>query len=514
MRGRNRVLEQLPLEKRMNVMTLIIILPLTVLVLYLMGNVVKFCNAYNQSIVNIVDASRTNASFKENVDYAMYRIAIGTMTYEDIHSLPEEERPYGWEKIRDPHAMINNSRKIYRQLLKRTEDPDNRSRISWIIHCLDQLENRVDEIEGNLPHGGYDKNMNLLDMGVYVLTEDIEQQSREYVYYESLQVQEIQKQLERSEDVAIIVSVSLLGMILCVSLFLSRRITKSVTGPIQKLCTETDKVARGDFTAGPKIESGDELSILTDSFDHMKGEIGRLIEDIRQEQNQRRVMELQLLQEQINPHFLYNTLDTIVWLAEDGQTGQVVEMVSSLSDFFRTALGGGRDFVTIGEEMAHIESYLQIQKIRYQDILDYQVSLEPGLEDYTILKLTLQPLVENALYHGIKNKRGKGKLLVEGRREDGQALFLIRDNGAGMTEEELLKVRQKLEGRNPQDSRIGHGFGLYNVAERLRLNYKDNCRIEISSRPGEGTTALIRIPLEMLRGFSETDPEADLGDMA
>ena len=145
-----RFLDRLPLEKRLNTMTFIIIIPLTVLVIYLMATVVKFCNAYNQSIVNITDVNNTMAYFREDMDYTMYRIAIGTMTYQDIHDMPEEDRPYGWEQIKNPHEMINSTRKVYRQLLKRTSDDGNRRRISWIIHCLDQLEDRVDEIEDNL----------------------------------------------------------------------------------------------------------------------------------------------------------------------------------------------------------------------------------------------------------------------------------------------------------------------------------------------------------------------------
>ena len=491
-----RFLDRLPLEKRLNTMTFIIIIPLTVLVIYLMATVVKFCNAYNQSIVNITDVNNSMAYFREDLDYTMYRIAIGTMTYQDIHDMPEEDRPYGWEQIKDPHEMINSTRKVYRQLLKRTTDDGNRRRITWIIHCLDQLEDRVNEIEDNLPYGSYDKNMQLLEMGVYMLTEDIAEQSQEYIYYETLHVQEIQQQLELQERMAIVVSLSLLGMILGLGLILSRRITKSVTEPIQKLCNETERVARGDFTSGPKIESGDELAILTGSFDHMKGEIGRLIEDIRQEQNQRRVMELQLLQEQINPHFLYNTLDTIVWLAEGGQNREVVDMVTSLSEFFRTTLSGGKDFITIKEEMGHIESYLQIQ-----DILDYEVALDKSLEEYRILKLTLQPLVENALYHGIKNKRGRGHIWVRGYARDDRAVFEIRDDGAGMTQEEMEAVQRKLRGEDRPSDRNGSaskgGFGLFNVAERLRLNYGGRCSLKFHSIQGEGTTALVCIPLDM-----------------
>ena len=498
----NRMLENLPLEKRLNVMTFIIIIPLAVLVIYLMATVVKFCNAYTQSIINITQANRVTANLRKDVDYSMYRIVIGMQTYGSIHELMEDDRPYGWEQIKDPHQIISDARRTYRQLLKRTTEGANRRRIDWLLHCLDQLEQRVTEIEDNLPHRMYDKNMELLDYGVRVLTEDIEKQGMEYVYYETLHVQEIQKTLESQEQTAIIVSLSLLVSILLISLILSRRITKSVTVPIQKLCKETERVAKGDFTSGPKIEAGDELTILTGSFDHMKGEIGRLIEDIRQEQNQRRVMELQLLQEQINPHFLYNTLDTIVWLAEGGQNKEVVNMVTALSEFFRTTLSGGRDFITMREEMGHIESYLQIQKIRYQDIMDYQVTLEKSLEECKILKLTLQPLVENALYHGIKNKRGKGHIRVRGYARKDMAVFLVEDDGAGMTEDEIEAVKRKLmgepgPGKGPASK---GGFGLFNVAERLRLNYGARCSLEFESVRGRGTRVMVAIPLESRPG--------------
>lgn len=500
----NRVLERMPLEKRLNMMTLIIIIPLAVLVLYLMATVAKFCNAYTQSISNITQANSVTANLRQDVDYSMYRIVIGMRTYQSIHELMEEDRPYGWEQIKDPHQIINDARKGYRQLLKRTPEGSNRTRISWLLHCLDQLEQRVYEIEDNLPHGKYDENMGILEFSVRVLTEDIEKQGREYVYYETLHVQEIQKELESQEHTAIVVSLSLLVVILLISLLLSRRITKSVTVPIQKLCNETERVARGDFTSGPKIEAGDELSILTGSFDHMKEEIGRLIEDIRQEQNQRRVMELQLLQEQINPHFLYNTLDTIVWLAEDGQNRGVVDMVTSLSEFFRTTLSGGNDFITMREEMGHIESYLQIQKIRYQDIMDYEVTLEKSLVECRILKLTLQPLVENALYHGIKKKRGKGHIRVGGYAREDMAVFEVEDDGAGMTQEEMEAVRRKLDGERPAGFEDGSapkgGFGLFNVAERLRLNYGPGCCLEFESIKGQGTRAVVAIPLVHRQG--------------
>ena len=155
----SRLLERLPLEKRLNLMTFIIIIPLAVLVIYLMATVAKFCNAYTQSITNITQANSVTANLREDVDYSMYRIVIGMRTYQSIHELMEEDRPYGWEQIKDPHQTISDARKTYRQLLKRTPEGANRTRINWLMHCLDQLEQRVNEIEDNLPHGMYDKNM-------------------------------------------------------------------------------------------------------------------------------------------------------------------------------------------------------------------------------------------------------------------------------------------------------------------------------------------------------------------
>ncbi len=176
-------------------------------------------------------------------------------------------------------------------------------------------------------------------------------------------------------------------------------------------------------------------------------------------------------------------------------------MVTSLSEFFRTTLSGGRDFITIKEEMGHIESYLQIQKIRYQDIMDYEVSLDESLNGYRMLKLTLQPLVENALYHGIKNKRGRGRICVRGYARDDMAVFEIRDDGAGMSKEEMEAVERKLRGEDRSHAKSGSaskgGFGLFNVAERRRLNYGSRCSLEFHSVQGEGTTAVVTIPLDM-----------------
>ena len=177
----------------------------------------------------------------------------------------------------------------------------------------------------------------------------------------------------------------------------------------------------------------------------MAGEIGSLVENIKEKEKNLHLMETRLLQEQINPHFLYNTLDAIVWLAEDNQKEDVISMVTYLSNFFRTTLAQGKDFVSIREEKSHIESYLRIQGFRYQDIMEYEIKMEDNIMEYKIPKLLLQPLVENALYHGVKNKRGKSRIVLEGYREDDELVFKVIDNGKGMSKEILTTLRNNID---------------------------------------------------------------------
>ena len=194
---------------------------------------------------------------------------------------------------------------------------------------------------------------------------------------------------------------------------------------------------------------------------------------------------------QINPHFLYNTLDAIVWLAEAGEQKKVVSMVGSLSDFFRISLNQGQDILDVREELQHVRSYLEIQQMRYQDILQYEICVPEELYSSRIPKITLQPLVENALYHGIKNKRGKGMIRIDGEMEDSDCILRITDNGRGMTPERLGQVREGIRNRNACETEI---YGLYNVNERIRLNFGEKYGITITSTYGEGTCVTVRLP--------------------
>jgi two-component system sensor histidine kinase YesM len=264
----------------------------------------------------------------------------------------------------------------------------------------------------------------------------------------------------------------------------------------QKMHDVTTTITQNDLQVLVTSSNTDELTELGMSFNIMIARIRELLEAKMKEQENLKKAELKALQAQINPHFLYNTLDTIVWMAESNQTGQVIEIVRALSSFFRIALSRGKDWIPIGQEIEHVRSYLQIQKIRYRDILDYEIEVDESILEGTILKLTLQPIVENALYHGIKGKRNGGTIWIKARQEDHSRILLeVQDNGVGCTPYELARIQARLNDESAGISQEGEGFGLANVNKRIKLYYGPQYGVSIESRYHEGTTVTVAIPL-------------------
>ncbi|MBB5227093.1 sensor histidine kinase [Treponema ruminis] len=219
---------------------------------------------------------------------------------------------------------------------------------------------------------------------------------------------------------------------------------------------------------------------------------------ILEEQKNFQKAEMKALQAQITPHFLYNTFDTIVWLAEEEKTDEVVRITKAFSDFLRISLSRGHEWITIGQELDHIKNYLTIQKIRYADILNYKIEADESLLGLKMIKLVLQPLVENAIYHGIKNKRGRGELSVSVKYagEDKKKIrFEVKDNGAGFTEARLAEVRLELS--LMVSEKLNSVYGLYNVNKKLKLYYGEQTEgLVIESEPGKGSSISFEIPCE------------------
>jgi two-component system sensor histidine kinase YesM len=288
------------------------------------------------------------------------------------------------------------------------------------------------------------------------------------------------------------------GLSIAFTITLYYFITARLTRPIQLLKNKMRQAAAGYLDAKVKPAGKDEIADLGSSFNIMLEKIKGLLEQSIKEQELIQKAELRTLQAQINPHFLYNTLDSIVWLAEAGKNEQVIRIVQAFSRFFRLSLNKGRDWISIRSELEHVRSYLIIQQMRYRDILDYEIDVDPELSPFAILGMTLQPLVENALYHGIKNKRGKGLIRITGRLENGHDIVLtVEDNGIGIRPDRLADIQAHLERTRDASDEHGEtvgGFGLHNVHQRLRLYFGERYGVEIDSREGAGTRVSIRIP--------------------
>jgi two-component system sensor histidine kinase YesM len=281
------------------------------------------------------------------------------------------------------------------------------------------------------------------------------------------------------------------------SVLASWLISASVYSPIKKLHDVTTAITKNDLRALVTSKNVNEITELGISFNIMIGRIRELLDSQVREHENLQKAELKALQAQINPHFLYNTLDAIVWMAETNKTDQVIEIVRTLSRFFRIALSKGKDWISLQEEIEHVRSYLHIQKIRYQDILEYEIDVDEGILDGTILKLTLQPLAENALYHGIKNKRNGGTIWVRARRkEQDQVLIEVQDNGVGFTPYKLARIQELLDDESYEISQEGEGFGLANVNKRIKLYYGSQYGLSVESQYQRGTRVTVTIPLE------------------
>lgn len=292
-----------------------------------------------------------------------------------------------------------------------------------------------------------------------------------------------------------------IGLILAVFL-LYLLITNTMIFPIRELREKMKMVESGNLDVEAKYAHNDELSDLSKGFNIMIVKIKELMENNAIHQENLKKSEFKALQAQINPHFLYNTLDAIIWTAEADNKQGVVNITKYLSTFFRVALSSGKEWILIQEEIRHVDSYLSIQKVRYRDILSYTIDVDPDIMDFQILKLTLQPIVENALYHGLKNKRGGGTIEIIGNKfGNNEILFQVNDNGIGMTPNALETLIKEIEEEGMEVNPTG-AFGLKNINQRIKLYYGSQCGITVTSEYQKGTSVSVIIPMINKKGKS------------
>lgn len=221
--------------------------------------------------------------------------------------------------------------------------------------------------------------------------------------------------------------------------------------------------------------------------------IDNLMEQIKKEQEKKKKLEFAVMHAQIHPHFLYNTLYSIKSLCDMGMNREASSMISALSNFFRISISKGQEMISIEEEIEHIKSYLFIQEMRYGDDFSYEIDVDQHILSFRIIKLTLQPLVENAIYHGVKQKRGKGTILVKGYCINDTIYFEVIDNGVGM---DVNKIKEIMDALNNKEENAALGIGLRSVHERIQLHYGSSYGMHIESELGKGTKVTVTVPAE------------------
>lgn len=282
-------------------------------------------------------------------------------------------------------------------------------------------------------------------------------------------------------------------LIIFIVILINSYISFRVTNPIRELEKSVKALEEGNLDADIYMGGSYEVQHLGKSVQDMKFRIKGLMQDIVNEHEEKRKSEFDSLQAQINPHFLYNTLDIIVWQIENEKQSEAVHTVTALARFFRLSLGKGKNIVTVKDEIDHVKNYLMIQHMRFKNKFDYEFDIAEDVLELPSLKLMLQPLVENAIYHGMEFMDGDGMIMVKAWRKEDELYLSVADNGLGMTED---KVEMILTGKSTSGNGRGSGIGVKNVNERIKLYFGEAYGLTIDSEPDEGTKVTIHLPVK------------------
>lgn len=436
----------------------------------------------------LVEAARRNGT---GISYVMSEspvaegITFGQMTNTDSVSLIRAMDLYNSERQSNLLVVSFNKSKLLNII--KTLLPSENSRIALLNEKGEVVVETGRMYEDNISHK---------DMTVAI--------DSDYSAWRLALVQPKSELYEETDQLRLF-TVAIIGLSILLAIIISWVVYSGIASPVLKLSRGMKRLSSGELNIHVDTKRKDEFGFLIQSFNKMVVVQKHLIEDHYEQQLRLTTTELKFLQSQINPHFLYNTLDSIYWTAKNYDADEISEMVMNLSKFFRLSLNKGRQVFTIEESVTHLHYYLRIQQLRFMDnfTVDYHISEDS--KDVPLLKLLLQPLVENAIIHGMEGKSSGGSLVISSRIEKGHTVVIsVQDNGPGIKEERLRYIQHELEMMGsrsvPASSRdedhVKDLFGLRNVLSRMKLYYGREAQLTVHSVSGEGTTVTISIPLD------------------
>lgn len=422
--------------------------------------------SYRAIIHNITYANELNTDVKGKIEPLVWNIVAGKMTFEESGIM----------------HLISDIRSRMNDIKRNTYSAESSGFMEISLRALNTLENYLIQLKTQIDEKALvEENEKTLEE-IRVCVAGINDLLQEFSSRQVVEVSILNQKMSEQSNRNFIINILLTITVLIVGAFTFWYISKSIMDPIDKLLNMAGKIAGGDFSFRAELAASDEFNDLAAGMNTMSEKIELLIENSVEEQKQTQKLEHKVLQAQIKPHFLYNTLDTIIWAAEAKDMGEVITLVTSLSSFFRISLSQDVDFIPVSDEIEHVRSYLIIQQIRYYDVLTYEIIVDEGIKEQKILKLLLQPLVENSLYHGIRNTRERGKITVSAKYENSKVRFTVSDTGIGITPGELEKLKNEINCGGGE-----RGYGLYNVNRRLKLYYGQAEGLEIKSEYKKGT---------------------------
>jgi two-component system sensor histidine kinase YesM len=381
---------------------------------------------------------------------------------------------------------------------------------SGFVYITDESGNIIYHPKQRLIYSGLYHENNLVDAkrvdGTY--TEKFEKQQRlvtiktvGYTGWKIIAVdpfQDIDYMSARFQTYTVIIAVFIIILLVFINILLSSRIAK----PIEQLEKYVKEIENGDFCREVEVSGSYEIEHLGKAINSMVKQTRKLMDDIIAEQEAKRRSELDALQAQINPHFLYNTLDSIVWMTENERYKDAVCMVTSLARLFRISLSRGKNIIPVSDELEHVKNYLIIQSFRYSDKIKYSIEAEPQVLNCATIKLIVQPLVENSIYHGIEYM-DNGEIDIKAYRKGDDLYIDVIDNGPGMPQEQVDAL---LSGEKDTSNRDrGSGIGIQNIQERIKLYFGAEYGLVIYSEPDVGTTARIHLPVKPIEDFKDKE---------